>query len=404
MDKPDGHICYDVIKSAGDELFVVRNLPETHYAQTDPNVILYKLQTYVGRTVKLRGVNVGSLCVVYQDDFVPSEEDNKVIEVIASALGVEEDRKRAEEALQFTQFAIDHSSDAAFWLGSDARFIYVNDVASSVLGYSRNELLSMTVHDIDPDFPKEVWPDHWKDLQKRGSFVIESHHRTKDGKIFPVELSVNYVQFSGKEYNCAFARNITERKNTEEALRESEEKYRLLFENANDAIFIIQDGMVKFPNSKTEDVTGYSKEELSKIPFKNLIHPEDRDMVLEMRRERLMGEEPPSTYSFRIINRSGEKLWVQINAALITWEGNPGTINFIRDITEQKRLEAQLQQAQKMESLGLLAGGVAHDLNNVLSGIVSYPELLLLDLPEDSKLRKPIETMQESGLRAAAIV
>ena len=76
----------------------------------------------------------------------------------------------------------------------------------------------------------------------------------------------------------------------------------------------------------------------------------------------------------------------------------------LTDITEKKKIETQLQRSQKMESMGLLAGGVAHDLNNVLSGIVSYPELLLLDLPEDSKLRKPIETIYESGLRAAAIV
>jgi PAS domain S-box-containing protein len=131
----------------------------------------------------------------------------------------------------------------------------------------------------------------------------------------------------------------------EEALWKSEERYRLLFENANDAIFIIQDGMVKFPNSRTEVVTGYSKEELSKIPFRNLIHPEDRDMVLKRRWERLMGEKPPSIYSFRIINRSGDKRWVQINTALIPWEGNPATINFIRDITERKHAEENLKKA-----------------------------------------------------------
>jgi len=168
VDKPDGHICFDVIKKTEDRVFVVSNLQNTHYAQTDPNVIPYKLQTYLGRAVKLRDTSVGSLCVVYQDDFAPSEGDKKIMEIIASAIGVEEERKRAEQAL-----------------------------------------------------------------------------------------------------------------------RTSEEK---------------------------------------------------------------------------------------------------------------------LARSKKMESLGLLAGGVAHDLNNVLAGIVSYPELLLLDLPEDSNLRKPIETIKETGHRAAAIV
>ncbi|MEE8479810.1 MAG: PAS domain S-box protein, partial [Desulfobacterales bacterium] len=222
--------------------------------------------------------------------------------------------------------------------------------------------------------------------------------------IFLAEISTSSFVLGGRNMICGIVRDVTKRVRVEEALRDSEEKYRLLVENANDAIFIIQDGIVKFPNFKTEEMTGYSVKELYEIPFVNIIHPDDREMVLERRRKRLLGEKPPSTYSFRMINKSGDELLVQINTVLITWEGNPATINFIRDITEQKRLEAQLHQAQKMESVGLLAGGVAHDLNNVLSGIVSYPELLLLDLPEDSKLREPIKTMKESGFRASAIV
>jgi len=216
---------------------------------------------------------------IYDDDGEPE-----------SIIGVTRDiteRKRTEDMLQFTQFAIDHSSDAAFWMGNDGHFIYVNQASCNTLGYSREELLEMSVHDIDPDFPMEVWDNHWKELKKRGSFLIESHHRTKDGNVFPVELKVNHLEFDGNEYNCAFARNIMDRKKQEKALRESEEK---------------------------------------------------------------------------------------------------------------------LARSKKMESLGLLAGGVAHDLNNVLSGIVSYPELILMDLPEDSKLRNPIETIQESGNRAAEIV
>ncbi|UCD29132.1 MAG: PAS domain S-box protein, partial [Planctomycetota bacterium] len=119
------------------------------------------------------------------------------------------ERKRAEEALRLTQFSIDHTAEAAFWIGSDAKLLYVNEAACRTLGYSREELLDMTVQDIDSNFTPDVWAGHWKELQNRGSFTIESHHRAKDGRHFPVEITNNYMEYNGREYNFAFARDIT---------------------------------------------------------------------------------------------------------------------------------------------------------------------------------------------------
>jgi PAS domain S-box-containing protein len=197
---------------------------------------------------------------------------------------------------------------------------------------------------------------------------------------------------------------ISERQRAESALRESEEKYRLLVDNADTAIFIAQDQVIKFPNPRTLTITGYSAKELACNPFSNLIHPEDMDLVIERHQKRLDGRDLPNSYEFRILNKNGQELWANLNTALITWEGCPATLNFLRDITAQKLMETKLRHAQKMEAIGTLAGGVAHDLNNILSGIVSYPELLLLDLPGDSPMRSPIETIQDSGKKAAAIV
>ncbi len=128
------------------------------------------------------------------------------------------ERKRAEEMLRLMQFSIDHSADAAYWMTPDARFVYVNEAACRSLNYSREQLLSMSVHDVDLNFPREVWPEHWKQVKERGSFSLESRHRTSDGRVFPVEIAVNYVEFEGKEYNCAFARDISERKMVEQKL------------------------------------------------------------------------------------------------------------------------------------------------------------------------------------------
>jgi len=197
--------------------------------------------------------------------------------------------------------------------------------------------------------------------------------------------------------------DITVQKQAEEALRESEEEYRLLIENATDAIFIAQDQILKFANSKAEAMTEYSREELVKIPFVDIIHPENREMVIERHLKRLKGEELPSVYSFRIINKSGKELSVELNTILVNWGGRPATLNFMRDITAQQRLEAQLQRTQKMEAIATLAGGVAHEFNNALTGIMGNIELLKMNLSEDERQDKYFERMKRSSHRMSRL-
>ena len=193
---------------------------------------------------------------------------------------------------------------------------------------------------------------------------------------------------------------ISERKITEEALRESEEKYRLVVENAGDAILIAQDQFIKFTNSRTTVISGYTKKELTRVPFTEFIHPEDRDTVLESDTRRIKGEDSPSSYSFRILTKSGDAISMELRSILITWEGRPATLNFLRDITQQKKLEEQLLHSRKMEAIGTLAGGVAHDFNNLLMGILGYTSLMLMHTektdPHYEKLKR-IEQQVESG-------
>ena len=203
--------------------------------------------------------------------------------------------------------------------------------------------------------------------------------------------------------NKVLKQEIVERQRAEKAMRQSEEKYRILVENADTAIFIAQNNTIKFPNPRAIEMSGYSADELPGLSVLDLIHPEDRSIVFGGKRQ-ILKEGFPKTCIFRIINKNKKMLWTQLNTVRITWEGQAATLNFLKDITEQKKLEDRLQRAKKMEAIGTLAGGVAHDLNNILSGIVSYPDLLLLDIDEDSPLRKPLVTMRESGQKASTIV
>ncbi|MCH8154561.1 MAG: PAS domain S-box protein, partial [Proteobacteria bacterium] len=132
--------------------------------------------------------------------------------------------KRAEEALTLTQFAVERSADAVFWVAPDGRILNVNEAACRHLGYSREELVSMTTSDINPAFSQEKWPEYWKEIKQAGSLTFESTQIHKDGREIPVEISTNFLEFNGKEYDFAFVRAISERKELEkEALRHREE-------------------------------------------------------------------------------------------------------------------------------------------------------------------------------------
>ena len=206
--------------------------------------------------------------------------------------------------------------------------------------------------------------------------------------------------------------SLRERDRLIDEVAQSEEKYRSLFENTATANAIVEsDHTISLVNSEFEVLTGYRKcevEEKIKLPaMVRPVHAEEIGLLLDA------GREQPSRTSdsveIQLLAKGGEYKNVLCKVGCIPKTGK--TIFSMMDVTarrqaerEKASLQNKLARAEKMEALGVLAGGVAHDLNNVLSGIVSYPELILLDLPQESRLRKPIETIRESGIRAAGIV
>jgi PAS domain S-box-containing protein len=197
------------------------------------------------------------------------------------------------------------------------------------------------------------------------------------------------------ELNRSLEEEITERNVVEEALVESEVKFRLVVENANVAIFIAQDDVVEFPNPRAVQMFGYSTEELAKIPFSQLIHPEDKNKFLVRHSRSLEGEEFPGTYSFRVVTKANNQRWVDLNSVSIQWEGKPATLNFFMDITEKKRLESQLLEAQKMKAIGTMAGGIAHDFNNLLMGILGNVSLILSEIGSSHAYHEELSHVEE---------
>ena len=166
------------------------------------------------------------------------------------------DRKRSDVALRLTQFTVDRGSEATYWMGPDGSLIYVNDRMCEALGYSREELLSMKIQEINPEFPTERWPYHWDELRKRRIFSVESTHRAKDGHLIPVEITANYIEFDGKEYNCVSAHDISRRKRVQEESRRLQAQ--LIQARKMEAIGHLAGGIAHDFNNLLTGILGYA--------------------------------------------------------------------------------------------------------------------------------------------------
>ena len=308
-------------------------------------------------------------------------------------------RINTEEALQDSQERFKALSDATFeaiFISEKGLCVDQNKTAERMFGYSRDEAIGR--HGMDWIVPE--------DREQVKSNILKLHEKPyevnalrKDGSTFPCEIQARMTTLKGREVRITALRDISESKRAEKALKENEEKYRTLFEIESDALAMIEikTGKMLEVNKSFIELYGYSREEVMRM--KNIdffAEPKEKSKATPTR-----GTYIPIKYHRK---KNGTVFPAEISASIFNYQGRDVHIAAIRDITERQRMEAQIQRSQKMESLGLLAGGVAHDLNNILSGIVSYPELILMDLPDDSNLRRPIEMVQASGNRAAAIV
>ncbi|MHB8909408.1 MAG: PAS domain S-box protein [Syntrophales bacterium] len=296
---------------------------------------------------------------------------------------------------------------------ADGRFVEVNDQFLSVAGRTRAEIIGNNAGDInlwvDPDRREKLI-----EVLKNGGKVQNEpvSIRARAGNITDVLWSGEFVAISGVPYLLASAVDITGLKRAEEAVHESEQNFKGLAEQSLVGISIIQDDLLRYVNPKYAEIYGYAAEELiDTVSPWELVHPDDRQKVEESLNRRMAGQAGPEWFEAKTLKKTGEIIHVEIYGAPGGYNSKPAMIVVLLDITERKRLEEErlnlevrLHRAAKMEALGQLAGGVAHDLNNVLGVLVGYSELLQEKLSEGNPLRRYANNILKSGIKGAAII
>ena len=308
--------------------------------------------------------------------------------------------KQTIEQLQLTQFLIDCAPDAVFWMDFEASFSYVNRAACKLLGYSQEELLSMSLCEIDPGFPQETWWQNWEHLKSAGHSSVQSEYCKKNGDRFPVEVSLIYLQFQTREYGCAFVRDISDRKASEQVMRESEAKFRSMVENANDIIYLLTpEGLFSYVSPNSTEILGYDPSEIQGQTYTFLVHPDDVKIYKNTIERLVETGQKQVGLEYRIQHQDGNWRWLASNLSPVQASSGRvlSIVGIAHDVTDRvlaetalqkseaqlrqqakdlekalqdlQQAQARLLQSEKMSSLGQMVAGIAHEINNPVSFI-----------------------------------
>ena len=350
------------------------------------------------------------------------ELEQKVLERTAELVEANEqlkkeikEREQAEEKIQeqyrFLKTLFDAIPFPFFLKDNDTKYLGCSPSYAEIFGVNTEEIVGKRSGDIFSDDIAVVHNQMDQELfQNPGTQVYEYRFKYADGSLH--DKIVSKATYNDDNGNLAgmvgFYTDITERKRAEEALRESEERYRILFNSGNDAVFVHQPSaegkLRKFieVNDVACKMYGYTREELlESTPLDLPISAQKENARIWVRR--LLFEKHNV---FEIVHKAkdGKEIPVEINAHLFDFKGQPTILSIVRDITERKRSEARLQQSQKMEAIGTLAGGIAHDFNNILSPLLGYAELIKYDLSDDSPFQSSVNEIIRASLRARDLV
>jgi diguanylate cyclase (GGDEF)-like protein/PAS domain S-box-containing protein len=280
-----------------------------------------------------------------RDPIEGEETFRRVLETLRERVGIED----AEEALRFIQFLVDSAADSAFWAQPDGRFFYANAAACASLGYTREEILSLAVPDIVPPELSDIFERVSKKVREEGPMTFESTERRKSGELFPVEVTLNHLEFKGREYYCAFTRDITERRRAEAAVRASEERYHSLFDGVPVGLYrTTPGGRLLDANAALVRILGYpDRETLMRADVGDIYYdPEDR-----RRWQSTLASEAGSAQTFeaRVRRYDSEVIWVRFSVRAVRDEA--GRIEryegALEDVTDRRRAEEALRASEE---------------------------------------------------------
>ena len=345
-------------------------------------IVLYIVRASLSRPLRIVSDTLHAIAAGEREilEPLPQHRDDELGRLVEDTNALlERLRERSREQQALLSFALDHVHEAAFLTDEHARFHYVNEESCRALGYSREELLGLSVMDIDPWRPPQEWPKRWQHIRTAGTYTVESRHKTKDGRIFPVEVTANYIEYEGRAYNLALVRDITERKQSEQALREREEYFRRLVEESPVAMVITSgpEERVELFNRKFTDLFGYTIEDVPDIAhWWPLAYPDEsyRGEVQAQWRavvERAAqdgGETQPMEAA--VACKDGSRCIIEFRGCAI---GARNIVTFI-DLTERKRAEEQRQAYLRfLESMDLVNQAIqqgGQDIERMLGDVL----------------------------------
>ncbi|HEX8947505.1 MAG TPA: PAS domain S-box protein [Dissulfurispiraceae bacterium] len=325
-----------------------------------------------------------------------------------------QERKKSEEQLRASEenfrTLFDKSADAIFLVRPDGTIADVNSVACERYKYTKEELLAMTVTQIDTPRDSRNAAERIGRVMRYGRAVFEAEHRTKGGEIIPVEVNARLIMKGSQAFLLATCRDITERKKSEEAIAAEKERLAVTLRSIGDGVIVTDtEGKITLLNKVAEELTGWTGEEGTGRPLSevfNIINEETRQPCENPVDQALRsGFTVGLANHTALIKRDGTEIIIADSAAPIRDRESRiiGVVLVFRDISVQYRTEAEMRKLQKLESLGILAGGLAHDFNNLLTGIKGNVELAGLQLDQGRSPRAYLTQAERAMERATGL-